>query len=258
MDNAHQWQNRFSSQPEIYKQFLEILQTYQRESKPIHDVYAQVTHLFNGAPDLLEDFKQFLPESAAHAKAAREKAAAEELNSARGEYGGHNQTPRADHGRLPPMGQFAPTPANREGKRKRGADRHAIAQGNSNVNNQDGGKNGFVPHKVSRFLSSSSPSPSTPCSTQCDVLRSLCLWTLLACSLSLPPFKLPTLLPVLPTDTHSIWHCTDRITAGEATSNRAANNEIPSSTRSANHRAELGSCATRANATFSCCIRNSR
>ncbi|KAI5302533.1 hypothetical protein KEM56_000607 [Ascosphaera pollenicola] len=60
--------NRFSDSPEIYKQFLEILQTYQRESKPIQDVYAQVTVLFNSAPDLLEDFKQFLPESAAPAQ----------------------------------------------------------------------------------------------------------------------------------------------------------------------------------------------
>ncbi|KAF3930850.1 hypothetical protein ABW19_dt0202959 [Dactylella cylindrospora] len=59
---------RFSSQPEIYKNFLEILQTYQRESKPIQEVYSQVTQLFNAAPDLLEDFKQFLPESAAQAR----------------------------------------------------------------------------------------------------------------------------------------------------------------------------------------------
>lgn len=57
---------RFSDSPEIYKQFLEILQTYQRESKPIQDVYAQVTVLFKQAPDLLDDFKQFLPENAAH------------------------------------------------------------------------------------------------------------------------------------------------------------------------------------------------
>ena len=61
------WQNRFVQQPETYKQFLDILQTYQRESKPIQDVYAQVTQLFHTAPDLLEDFKQFLPESAAQA-----------------------------------------------------------------------------------------------------------------------------------------------------------------------------------------------
>ena len=63
------------AQPEIYKQFLEILQTYQKESKPIQDVYAQVTQLFNAAPDLLEDFKQFLPESAAQARAQAQAAA---------------------------------------------------------------------------------------------------------------------------------------------------------------------------------------
>ncbi|TID07212.1 Paired amphipathic helix protein pst1 [Colletotrichum higginsianum] len=60
--------NRFQDKPEIYKQFLEILQTYQREQKPIQDVYAQVTTLFHTAPDLLEDFKQFLPESAGQGK----------------------------------------------------------------------------------------------------------------------------------------------------------------------------------------------
>lgn len=29
---------RFSNEPDTYKQFLEILQTYQKEQKPIHDV----------------------------------------------------------------------------------------------------------------------------------------------------------------------------------------------------------------------------
>nr|6XAW_A Chain A, Transcriptional regulatory protein SIN3 [Saccharomyces cerevisiae S288C] len=53
---------RFADQPDIYKHFLEILQTYQREQKPINEVYAQVTHLFQNAPDLLEDFKKFLPD----------------------------------------------------------------------------------------------------------------------------------------------------------------------------------------------------
>ncbi|KAM9917618.1 hypothetical protein OXX80_013216, partial [Metschnikowia pulcherrima] len=37
---------RFANQPDIYKQFLEILQTYQREQKPIGEVYEQVTQLF--------------------------------------------------------------------------------------------------------------------------------------------------------------------------------------------------------------------
>lgn len=54
---------RFADQPDIYKQFLEILQTYQREQKPIHEVYAQVTILFQNNPDLLDDFKKFLPDS---------------------------------------------------------------------------------------------------------------------------------------------------------------------------------------------------
>lgn len=125
--------NRFATQPDIYKQFLEILQTYQRESKPIQDVYAQVTTLFNSAPDLLEDFKQFLPESAAQHRAAQQQAArhaAEDavmLSNVRGDTGyqpattNQHQTPRTETSRLPPMGNFAPTPtANRDNKRKRG------------------------------------------------------------------------------------------------------------------------------------------
>ena len=53
--------NRFSSDPETYKQFLEILQTYQKETKDINEVYSQVTVLFDNAPDLLDEFSQFLP-----------------------------------------------------------------------------------------------------------------------------------------------------------------------------------------------------
>ncbi|KZF26100.1 hypothetical protein L228DRAFT_225794 [Xylona heveae TC161] len=126
--------NRFASQPEIYKQFLEILQTYQRESKPIQDVYAQVTHLFNSAPDLLEDFKQFLPESAAQAKAqAAAKQAAEDaaiLSNVRNDpsylAGAHSlpgqQTPGAQRveARMPPVGNFAPPPSvGKENKKRR-------------------------------------------------------------------------------------------------------------------------------------------
>ncbi|RCI02265.1 Transcriptional regulatory protein sin3, partial [Rhizopus stolonifer] len=54
--------NRFANEPDIYKQFLEILQTYQKDQKPIQEVYAHVQYLFNGAPDLLDEFKQFLPD----------------------------------------------------------------------------------------------------------------------------------------------------------------------------------------------------
>lgn len=99
--------NRFQDKPEIYKQFLEILQTYQREQKPIQDVYAQVTTLFNAAPDLLEDFKQFLPESAAQTRGGGQRP-----EDALGPQH-HNQTPQPSHvardgPKGPPVGNFAP------------------------------------------------------------------------------------------------------------------------------------------------------
>ncbi|KAJ5899978.1 hypothetical protein N7495_004722 [Penicillium taxi] len=119
--------NRFSSQPEIYKQFLEILQTYQRESKPIQDVYAQVTQLFNTAPDLLEDFKQFLPESAAHAKQQQQQQQArlaEEqipLSSLRGDpIGPLSQKPNRDMQNMPPLGNFKHQDSGKDNKKRRG------------------------------------------------------------------------------------------------------------------------------------------
>lgn len=111
------------------------MQTYQRESKPIQDVYSQVTHLFKGAPDLLEDFKQFLPESAAQAKAAEvARRQAEEqviISNVRndGMYSPtisrepHIGTPSHGRSNLPPVGNFAPTPIAKDGKRKRGVER---------------------------------------------------------------------------------------------------------------------------------------
>ncbi|GAA6019428.1 hypothetical protein JCM10207_001383 [Rhodosporidiobolus poonsookiae] len=62
--------NRFIREPETYKAFLEILQTYQKEGRAIQDVYAQVTTLFHSAPDLLDEFKQFLPDTSAEGQAA--------------------------------------------------------------------------------------------------------------------------------------------------------------------------------------------
>ena len=59
--------NRFNQDPETYKMFLEVLQTYQKEQRTIHEVYAQVNHLFHGAPDLLDEFKQFLPDTTGNA-----------------------------------------------------------------------------------------------------------------------------------------------------------------------------------------------
>ena len=63
--------NRYASEPETYKQFLEILQAYQKEQKPIQEVYTQVQILFKGAPDLLDEFKQFLPDTSAPSASAQ-------------------------------------------------------------------------------------------------------------------------------------------------------------------------------------------
>ncbi|KAJ0288069.1 hypothetical protein COL940_002211 [Colletotrichum noveboracense] len=107
--------NRFQDKPEIYKQFLEILQTYQREQKPIQDVYAQVTTLFHTAPDLLEDFKQFLPESAGQAKGTPGRPGEEQPPGP-----GPNQTPQPMGAqKMPPLGSFAPPSASKENNKKR-------------------------------------------------------------------------------------------------------------------------------------------
>ena len=164
-------QNRFATQPEIYKQFLEILQTYQRESKPIQDVYAQVTQLFNAAPDLLEDFKQFLPESAAQAKAqAAARQATEDaaiLSNVRGESSylanipaTQAQTPRPD-AKMPPIGNFAPPPsAGKENKKRRGGPGSQMTGGAAamdtgsmagNQGNRVGSMQSGNPPKVSRI-----------------------------------------------------------------------------------------------------------
>ncbi|KAF4555812.1 Sin3a C-terminal domain-containing protein [Elsinoe fawcettii] len=122
--------NRFSSQPEIYKSFLDILQTYQRESRPIQEVYGQVTKLFESASDLLEDFKQFLPESTAKSKSKSRRAEGAVKTSDLRESSKTAQlqkTPHADN-RLPPVGNFAPTPTvNKDHKRKRGDTKSGMA-----------------------------------------------------------------------------------------------------------------------------------
>ncbi|KAF5368328.1 hypothetical protein D9758_002152 [Tetrapyrgos nigripes] len=55
---------RYSDDTNTYKQFLDILQTYQKEQRHLQDsqVYIQVQQLFKDAPDLLTEFKDFLPE----------------------------------------------------------------------------------------------------------------------------------------------------------------------------------------------------
>jgi paired amphipathic helix protein Sin3a len=71
--------SRFQNQPDIYKAFLEILHTYQKEQRIIkeggtpasnflteNEVYARVSDLFKDEDDLLAEFGQFLPDCTAH------------------------------------------------------------------------------------------------------------------------------------------------------------------------------------------------
>lgn len=87
-----------------------------------------MTQLFNTAPDLLEDFKQFLPESAAHAKqqaAARQAEENAPTSNVRGEpgypgAGAHpTQTPSRDV-KMPPLGQFNVKDSAKDSKKRRG------------------------------------------------------------------------------------------------------------------------------------------
>jgi hypothetical protein len=112
-----------------------------------------------------------LPESAAQAKAVASRSAAEEvfpLSSERTSTGyaaaasthSHlHQTPRNDQPRLPPMGNFAPTPsANRDNKRKRG-DRQGGAAvtptmqaESTGIGSRAGIPHSHVPNKVSTLF----------------------------------------------------------------------------------------------------------
>lgn len=53
---------RFANDPRIYKNFLEILHTYHHEQLSIRQVDVQVASLFEDHPDLLQEFRQFLPD----------------------------------------------------------------------------------------------------------------------------------------------------------------------------------------------------
>ncbi|XP_037110600.1 SIN3 transcription regulator family member Aa [Syngnathus acus] len=91
--------NRFQGQPNIYKAFLEILHTYQKEQRNAkeaggnytpalteQEVYAQVARLFKNQEDLLSEFGQFLPD--ANSSALLSKTTAEKAESVRNDHGG--------------------------------------------------------------------------------------------------------------------------------------------------------------------------
>ncbi|WWC68464.1 uncharacterized protein I206_102392 [Kwoniella pini CBS 10737] len=126
--------NRFNNDPDTYKQFLEILQTYQRDTRDIAEVYEQVTRLFNNAPDLLDEFKQFLPE-----------------NGGFGGMGGFGSFVQAAAG-APPLAADKPTGPKRGGKdaekpsaqkkRRPAAD---VAKGGAQAKKSKGGQRGESP-----------------------------------------------------------------------------------------------------------------
>ncbi|XP_024909477.1 paired amphipathic helix protein Sin3a-like isoform X2 [Cynoglossus semilaevis] len=96
--------NRFHGQPEIYKAFLEILHTYQKEQRnakeaggnytPLlteQEVYTQVARLFKNQEDLLSEFGQFLPD--ANSSALLTKATPDRAESVRNDHGGTIKRP---------------------------------------------------------------------------------------------------------------------------------------------------------------------
>uniref|UniRef100_A0A182M8I8 Paired amphipathic helix protein Sin3a n=1 Tax=Anopheles culicifacies TaxID=139723 RepID=A0A182M8I8_9DIPT len=95
--------NRFHTQPEKYKRFLEILHTYQKEQKTYKEgaqsgslsnakqlteaeVYTQVAQLFDNQEDLLREFGQFLPDATSH----HNQAAMQQHHMASGKNNSHN------------------------------------------------------------------------------------------------------------------------------------------------------------------------
>ncbi|KAM3713716.1 hypothetical protein ACB098_01G279800 [Castanea mollissima] len=55
---------RFQNDEHVYKSFVEIWNKYWNEHKDIVEVYNEISSLFNGHPDLLDEFRRFLLEAA--------------------------------------------------------------------------------------------------------------------------------------------------------------------------------------------------
>ncbi|XP_036205392.1 paired amphipathic helix protein Sin3a isoform X8 [Myotis myotis] len=100
--------NRFQGQPDIYKAFLEILHTYQKEQRNAkeaggnytpalteQEVYAQVARLFKNQEDLLSEFGQFLPD--ANSSVLLSKTTAEKVDSVRNDHGGTVKKPQLNN-----------------------------------------------------------------------------------------------------------------------------------------------------------------
>ncbi|XP_035251360.1 SIN3 transcription regulator family member Aa isoform X1 [Anguilla anguilla] len=110
--------NRFQGQPDIYKAFLEILHTYQKEQRNAkeaggnytpalteQEVYAQVARLFKNQEDLLSEFGQFLPDANSSAcgpfSQLLSKTTAEKAESVRNDHGGTVKKPQLNNKQRP-------------------------------------------------------------------------------------------------------------------------------------------------------------
>lgn len=71
--------SRFSDNESMYKTFLGILQTYQKEQRSIKEVYGQVAILFREHDDLLNEFSHFLPETSSQPRAGPAPPATESI-----------------------------------------------------------------------------------------------------------------------------------------------------------------------------------
>ncbi|KAL7498685.1 hypothetical protein ACHAWT_008414 [Skeletonema menzelii] len=112
---------RFHAHPEIYRKFLEILHTYQKEQRGIKEVLDEVSVLFADHADLLKEFTYFLPDAVqSQAKAQLDIAAAKAEERAKQrvaqakalDNGGPGPSPAmaSPPGAAPPA-NFAPSPA---------------------------------------------------------------------------------------------------------------------------------------------------
>uniref|UniRef100_A0A8B9RCQ3 Paired amphipathic helix protein Sin3a n=1 Tax=Astyanax mexicanus TaxID=7994 RepID=A0A8B9RCQ3_ASTMX len=104
--------NRFQGQPDIYKAFLEILHTYQKEQRNAkeaggnytpalteQEVYAQVARLFKNQEDLLSEFGQFLPD--ANSSVLLGKTTAEKAESVLNDHGSTVKKPQLNNKQRP-------------------------------------------------------------------------------------------------------------------------------------------------------------
>jgi paired amphipathic helix protein Sin3a len=105
---------RFHAHPEIYRKFLEILHTYQKEQRGIKEVLDEVSLLFADHADLLKEFTYFLPDgvqSQAKAQLEAEERAKQRVAQAKAIGKGMSPMVGSPAGSAGTPSNFAPSPA---------------------------------------------------------------------------------------------------------------------------------------------------